>query len=51
MILVGEGKFIMSIGLVDVLNKIGKKMMIVFCEFFLGFVMGIKGGVVGGGYV
>lgn len=51
LILVGEGKLIIIIGFVDVLNKIGKKIMIVICELFFGLVMGIKGGAVGGGYV
>lgn len=48
---VGEGKLIVIIGLGDVLIKIGKLMMIVLWEFLLGLVMGMKGGVIGGGYL
>lgn len=51
LILVGEGKLIIIVGLGDVFNKINKKFVIVLWEFLFGFVMGIKGGVVGGGYV
>lgn len=39
------------VGLVQVLYRLGKKVIVVMCELFFGLVMGIKGGVVGGGYV
>lgn len=48
---VGIGKMIVFIGFVLGLNKIGKKVIVVLCEFFLGLCFGMKGGVVGGGYV
>lgn len=46
----GEGKTTTSIGLVDGLNKIGKKATAVLREPSLGPVFGIKGGAAGGGY-
>lgn len=46
----GEGKTTVSVGLVDGLNKVGKKAMAVLREPSLGPVFGIKGGATGGGY-
>jgi len=46
----GEGKSTTTIGLVDALNKIGKKAVVALREPSLGPVMGIKGGAAGGGY-
>ncbi len=46
----GEGKTTTSIGLVDGLNRIGKKTTAVLREPSLGPVFGIKGGAAGGGY-
>ena len=46
----GEGKTTVSIGLVDGLNKIGKKAVAALREPSLGPVFGIKGGATGGGY-
>lgn len=46
----GEGKTMMSIGLCDGLNKIGKKAAVALREPSLGPVFGIKGGAAGGGY-
>lgn len=46
----GEGKTTVSIGLVDALNRIGKKSIAVLREPSLGPVFGIKGGAAGGGY-
>lgn len=46
----GEGKSTTSVGLVDGLNKIGKKAMIALREPSLGPCFGIKGGAAGGGY-
>ena len=47
----GEGKTTVSVGLVDGLNKIGKKAIAVLREpSFIGPVFGIKGGATGGGY-
>lgn len=46
----GEGKTTSSIGLVEGLNKIGKKAIAVLREPSLGPVFGIKGGAAGGGY-
>ncbi len=46
----GEGKTTTSIGLVEGLNKIGKKAIAVLREPSLGPVFGIKGGAAGGGY-
>ena len=45
----GEGKTTIAIGLVDGLNKIGKKTMGVLREPSLGPVFGKKGGATGGG--
>lgn len=46
----GEGKTTVSIGIVDALNKIGKKTMGALREPSLGPVFGVKGGATGGGY-
>jgi len=46
----GEGKTMMSIGLSDGLNRIGKKAAVALREPSLGPVFGIKGGAAGGGY-
>lgn len=46
----GEGKSTTTIGLVDALNKIGKKAVGALREPSLGPVFGIKGGAAGGGY-
>lgn len=46
----GEGKSTTSIGLVQALNKIGKKAIVALREPSLGPVFGIKGGAAGGGY-
>lgn len=46
----GEGKSTMTIGLVDGLNRIGKKAIAVLREPSLGPVFGLKGGAAGGGY-
>lgn len=46
----GEGKTTVSIGLLDGLNKIGKKAIGALREPSLGPVFGIKGGAAGGGY-
>jgi formate--tetrahydrofolate ligase len=46
----GEGKTTTSIGLVQALNRIGKKATVVLREPSLGPVFGIKGGAAGGGY-
>ncbi len=46
----GEGKTTMSIGLVQALNKLGKKATVVLREPSLGPVFGMKGGATGGGY-
>lgn len=46
----GEGKSTTTIGLVDALNRIGKKAVVALREPSLGPVMGIKGGAAGGGY-
>lgn len=51
LILVGEGKLIVIVGLVDVFYELKKNVMVVLCEFVLGLIFGIKGGVIGGGYV
>lgn len=45
----GEGKTTVSIGLVDGLNRIGKKAVAVLREPSLGPVFGMKGGAAGGG--
>lgn len=46
----GEGKTTVSVGLIDGLNKIGKKAMVALREPSLGPVFGMKGGAAGGGY-
>ncbi len=46
----GEGKTTTTVGLVEGLNKIGKKAMAVLREPSLGPVFGMKGGAAGGGY-
>lgn len=46
----GEGKTTTSVGLVDGMNKIGKKTVAALREPSLGPVFGIKGGAAGGGY-
>ena len=46
----GEGKSTTTIGLVDSLNKLGKKCVGAIREPSLGPVFGIKGGAAGGGY-
>ncbi len=46
----GEGKTTVSIGLLDGLNRIGKKSIAALREPSLGPVFGIKGGATGGGY-
>jgi len=46
----GEGKSTTTVGLVDSLNRIGKKAVVALREPSLGPVMGIKGGAAGGGY-
>jgi formate--tetrahydrofolate ligase len=46
----GEGKTVTSIGLVDALNRIGKKTLGTIREPSLGPVFGIKGGATGGGF-
>ena len=46
----GEGKTTVSIGLLDALNKIGKKSVAALREPSLGPVFGVKGGATGGGY-
>ncbi|HHX80007.1 MAG TPA: formate--tetrahydrofolate ligase [Acholeplasmataceae bacterium] len=46
----GEGKSTITIGLVDVLNRLGKKVLGCIREPSLGPVFGVKGGAAGGGY-
>lgn len=46
----GEGKSTTTIGLVDALNKIGKKCIGCIREPSLGPVFGVKGGAAGGGF-
>ncbi|KGF47842.1 formate--tetrahydrofolate ligase [Veillonella montpellierensis DNF00314] len=46
----GEGKSTTTIGLVEALNKIGKRAIATLREPSLGPVFGIKGGAAGGGY-
>ena len=46
----GEGKSTTTIGLVDALNKLGKKTLGAIREPSLGPVFGVKGGAAGGGY-
>ncbi len=45
----GEGKTVTSIGLVDALNRIGKKTIGTIRQPSLGPIFGIKGGATGGG--
>lgn len=46
----GEGKTMVSIGLSQALNRIGKKSIVAVREPSLGPVFGIKGGAAGGGW-
>lgn len=46
----GEGKTTVSIGLLDAMNKLGKKAIASLREPSLGPVFGIKGGATGGGH-
>ena len=46
----GEGKTTTSVGLVDGLNRIGRKAMLCLREPSLGPCFGMKGGAAGGGY-
>ena len=46
----GEGKTTVSIGLVDALNKLNKKVVAALREPSMGPVFGMKGGAAGGGY-
>ena len=46
----GEGKSTTTIGLVDALNRIGKRAVGALREPSLGPVFGVKGGAAGGGY-
>jgi len=46
----GEGKSTTTIGLVDAMNKLGKKCVGAIREPSMGFVFGVKGGAAGGGY-
>ncbi|MBQ9564039.1 MAG: formate--tetrahydrofolate ligase [Synergistaceae bacterium] len=46
----GEGKTTTSVGLVDGLNKIGKRAAVALREPSLGPSFGLKGGAAGGGY-
>ncbi len=46
----GEGKTTTSVGLVEAMNKLGKKTVGALREPSLGPVMGKKGGATGGGY-
>lgn len=46
----GEGKTTMTVGLVDSLARIGKKVLGALREPSLGPVLGMKGGATGGGY-
>ncbi len=46
----GEGKTTTTVGLVDALNKIGKKAIVCLREPSLGPCFGMKGGAAGGGY-
>src|SRR5512138_2092102 len=45
----GEGKTVISIGLAQALEQIGKKSILTLREPSLGPVFGIKGGATGGG--
>ena len=46
----GEGKTTTSVGLMDALNRLGKKALLAVREPSLGPCFGIKGGAAGGGY-
>ena len=46
----GEGKTTTTIGLADVMRRIGKNCVVALREPSLGPVFGIKGGAAGGGY-
>ena len=46
----GEGKSTTTVGLVDGLNRIGKRAIVCLREPSLGPVFGMKGGAAGGGY-
>ncbi|WP_173931940.1 formate--tetrahydrofolate ligase [Chelativorans sp. Marseille-P2723] len=46
----GEGKTTTTVGLVDGLNRIGKRAMVCIREASLGPCFGMKGGAAGGGY-
>merc|ERR1719506_3359505 len=46
----GEGKTTTTVGLVDGLNRLGKKTVAALREPSLGPVFGMKGGAAGGGY-
>ncbi|MBW8448152.1 MAG: formate--tetrahydrofolate ligase [Arenimonas sp.] len=46
----GEGKTTTTVGLVDGLNRIGKKAMVCIREPSLGPCFGVKGGAAGGGH-
>lgn len=46
----GEGKTVVSIGLCDGLNRLGKKAVVCLREPSLGPCFGIKGGATGGGH-
>lgn len=46
----GEGKSTTTIGLVDSMNRLGKKVLGCLREPSLGPVFGVKGGAAGGGY-
>ncbi|MDP1563125.1 MAG: formate--tetrahydrofolate ligase [Pirellulaceae bacterium] len=46
----GEGNTTLSVGLSQVLNRIGKRTIVVLREPSLGPVFGIKGGATGGGW-
>lgn len=46
----GEGKSTTTIGLVDAMNRLGKKCIGALREPSLGPVFGVKGGAAGGGY-
>ena len=46
----GEGKTTTTVGLADVMQKLGKKVMVALREPSLGPVFGVKGGAAGGGY-
>lgn len=46
----GEGKTTMTVGLVDALSRVGKRVIGALREPSLGPVLGMKGGATGGGY-